>query len=158
MHVQSFTVPPPPVLQNNEHNSMMTWMSKSLVAPLAQHRAALNSLTQWVEMQENITGKYTHRKRLPRGKTVLKQLFAGQMGLTYLAMAVMGYTCGAPLDLHTGWNTATRTGIRILNFQLQDKKYHRNFCLKIIILEGNFAILYHMKDRLTKIWHCLFEV
>ena len=43
------------------------------------------------------------------------------MGLTYLAMAVLGYACGAPLDLHTGWNAATRTGTRSLHFQMQEE-------------------------------------
>ena len=73
------------------------------------------------KIHENVTGQYTRRKRIPRCRTLLKQLFAGQMGLTFLAMAVMGYPCGTPLDLHTGWNAATRTGTRTLHHQMQNE-------------------------------------
>ena len=45
----------------------------------------------------------------PGKKTWLRQLFAGQMGLTFLA-AMMGMAVAAPRDLAEGWNAATKKG------------------------------------------------
>ena len=62
----------------------------------------------------------TPRAPPPRGRCYLKQLFAGQMGLTLLASA-LSYDCAVPLDIHVGWDAASRAGVRRLDLDLQDE-------------------------------------
>ena len=40
---------------------------------------------------------------------MLKRLFAGQMGLTAMALS-LGLPSGLPHDLHTSWDATTRNG------------------------------------------------
>ena len=53
------------------------------------------------------------------GKTMLKQLFAGQLGLTYTRTMHMSWACGRPLDLAYGWDAASRSGIAAVQRDLQ---------------------------------------
>ena len=46
---------------------------------------------------------------------MLKQLFAGQLGLTYMSTMYMSWLCGRPLDLAYGWDAASRDGIMQLS-------------------------------------------
>jgi hypothetical protein len=67
--------------------------------------------------------KTSSSERLPGGaKVVLKQLFSGQMGLTYSASYQFGMVVGVPLDLHTGWDASTKDGLRIMHRELLQKR------------------------------------
>ena len=56
---------------------------------------------------------------LPGGaRVVLKQLFSGQMGLTFVASYQFGMAVGVPLDLHTGWDATTKDGLRRMHREL----------------------------------------
>eukprot|EP00969_Alexandrium_andersonii_P017093 747956-Alexandrium_andersonii.AAC.1 len=68
---------------------------------------------------------YGHSARVrkpPFGKTMLKQLFAGQLGLTMLAVSAFAWNCGRPLDVNYGWDAGSRSGARTLyhDMQLED--------------------------------------
>ena len=73
-----------------------------------------------LDRQSGFRSEARRLPRIPRGKTVLKQLFAGIMGLTFLA-TVAGWKVAQPLDLDLGWGASTRTGTRTLNRQLQQE-------------------------------------
>ena len=47
----------------------------------------------------------------PVGRTMVKQLFAGQLGLTYMCSMFLAWPCGRPLDLQYGWDLDSRAGI-----------------------------------------------
>ena len=57
--------------------------------------------------------------RPPVGKTMVKQLFAGQLGLTYLCAMFLAWPCGRPLDLQYGWDADSRAGIAQVHLELQ---------------------------------------
>ncbi len=54
----------------------------------------------------------------PRGKVMLKQLFARQLGLTYMSTMYLSWLCGRPLDLAYGWDAASRDGVMQLNVDM----------------------------------------
>ena len=69
-----------------------------------------------------LAGKTPALKSPPYGKCWMKQLFAGQMGLTLLLVAY-GLSVGVPLDFSTSnWDATTKNGLRQLNhdFQVED--------------------------------------
>ena len=68
-----------------------------------------------------MTGTATRTRRIPRGKTLLKQLFGGQFGLTMLAALHYGYNCGQPLDIEDGWDGTTRAGKQLARRQLLEE-------------------------------------
>ena len=75
-----------------------------------------------------LTGKRAISSKPPYGKTWLKQLFAGQMGLTVLC-ALAGMSIGVPLDFSsTQWDATTSTGVKAMN---QDLLKEDPFCLVI---------------------------
>ena len=58
-------------------------------------------------------------RKPPVGKTWVKQIFAGQMGLTLLAV-IMGMQVGTPLDSSsTSWDASTSAGLRWMNRDMQ---------------------------------------
>ncbi len=61
-------------------------------------------------MKDGISGQRSRRVAPPTGRTLLKQLFAGQAGLTFLAAVVFGYVVAEPLDIQWGWDGTTRDG------------------------------------------------
>ena len=69
-----------------------------------------------------LVGRAAAPKPPPYGKRWMKQIFAGQMGLTLLLVAY-GLAVGVPLDLSTSsWDAATKDGLRRLNrdFHVED--------------------------------------
>ena len=75
-----------------------------------------------------LTSKRAISSKPPYGKTWLKQLFAGQMGLTVLC-AFAGMSIGVPLDFSsTQWDATTSTGVKAMN---QDLLKEDPFCLVI---------------------------
>eukprot|EP00959_Pyramimonas_sp_CCMP1952_P435741 9124741-Pyramimonas_sp.AAC.1 len=68
-----------------------------------------------------MTGSIDRKRRLPRGNTLLKQLFCGQFGLAVLASTTFGYNCGQPLDIEGGWGGATRKGRQAARRQLLEE-------------------------------------
>ena len=73
-----------------------------------------------------------HAHKAPRapayGRSWLKQIFAGQMGLTMLA-AILGVTCGVPLDYNiSGWDATTSQGRKELH---RDLVQEDPYCLVI---------------------------
>ncbi len=65
----------------------------------------------------------------PRGKVMLKQLFAGQTGLTYMSAMYLSWACGRPLDLAYGWDAASRKGIVQLN---NDMEHEDPYCTVVM--------------------------
>ena len=66
-----------------------------------------------------LSGKAVTSKRPPFGKTWMKQLFAGQMGLTLLCVYA-GMMVGTPLDYSSSnWDASTSQGRRHVNNDLQ---------------------------------------
>lgn len=81
-------------------------------------------------MEQALEGEdFLHRRvlqgqlsKIPRqphfGRCWIKQLFAGQMGLTLLA-ALIGMACGAPLDYNiSGWDATTSLGKKQLHHDM----------------------------------------
>ena len=50
---------------------------------------------------------------------MVKQLFAGQLGLTLLCTMFLAWPCGRPLDLQYGWDADSRAGIAQVQMELQ---------------------------------------
>lgn len=70
--------------------------------------------TKDLSYQNSIRGDRPRPARPAGCSTWLKQLFAGQMGLSLLCNS-MGLLAGIPLDLHMGWDATTRSGVSQLN-------------------------------------------
>ena len=75
-----------------------------------------------ISVNKLITGNMTKVSRKPPfGKSWLKQVFAGKMGLTLLAV-LHGMTFGIPRDICiNGWDAATACGKRQLHLDLQQE-------------------------------------
>ena len=65
-----------------------------------------------------VRGEAPRRRRLPYGRTLLKQLLCGKFGLTFLASMLRGYPCGEPLDIELGWDASTKKDTRFAREQL----------------------------------------
>ena len=52
---------------------------------------------------------------------MVKQLFAGQLGLTLLCTMFLAWPCGRPLDLQYGWDADSRAGIAQVQMELQNE-------------------------------------
>ena len=50
----------------------------------------------------------------PVGSVMVKQLFAGQLGLTHFWVRFLAWQCGKPLDLSFGWGAGSRRGVTAL--------------------------------------------
>ena len=75
-----------------------------------------------------VSGKRAISSKPPYGKTWIKQIFAGQMGLTVLC-ALAGMSIGVPLDIEsTNWDGTTAIGLKALN---QDLLKEDPYCLVI---------------------------
>ena len=75
-----------------------------------------------------ITGKATAPRKPPYGKTWMKQLFAGQMGLSILCV-IAGMVIGVPLDVtSSNWDASTSARKRLLHNDLQKED---PYCLVI---------------------------
>ena len=85
----------------------------------------LNKGFDYVQNSDREANKVLHGARVPTlppgRKTILKQLFAGQMGITVLAI-MFGWTTGKPLDLIDGWDGSSRAGSKSLNREMEDEK------------------------------------
>jgi hypothetical protein len=72
--------------------------------------------------QQSTLTRVRPQHRVPVGAgCLLKQLFCGQLGLTWLAMMCYGYQCGEPLDINLGWNATTRAGRTYMDYQFQSE-------------------------------------
>ncbi len=64
------------------------------------------------------------KARLYCGRSLLKQIVCGQLGLTFMATMMFGYYCGEPLDIELGWDASTSAGRRYLGSQcLEEDPY-----------------------------------
>ena len=64
---------------------------------------------------------FATREFPPEGKSMLKQVFAGQYGLTFIATMYFAMVCGRPLDINMGWDATSRLGRKMLYMDLQNK-------------------------------------
>ena len=74
------------------------------------------------DLRANAVFSRTKRQAvLPSGcRAWVKQLFAGQMGLSMLFLS-LGLAIGVPLDVYTGWDATTRTGRSRLHLEVQEE-------------------------------------
>ena len=80
---------------------------------------ALDGYDLRINQQISGTSKLKVSRKPPCGKTWLKQVFAGQMGISLLAFA-FGMSIGVPLDISTvGWDASTSAGRKHLHNDLQ---------------------------------------
>lgn len=74
-----------------------------------------------LKLSQQLSGnsKLKFSRKPPCGKTWIKQVFAGQMGITLLAF-FFGMSVGVPLDISTvGWDASTSGGKKHLHHDLQ---------------------------------------
>ena len=52
---------------------------------------------------------------------MLKQVLAGQYGLTFMATMYFAMVCGRPVDFNMGWDATSRLGRKMLYMDLQNE-------------------------------------
>ena len=119
----------------NSHDCHFVCEDESLFASIAKDEYITRKTTnkKWKRicgMEAALQGEdFLHRRaiqgqphkvprRPPSGRVWLKQLFAGQMGLTMMAV-LLGLTCGVPLDFTANeWDATTSKGRKQLHHDL----------------------------------------